>query len=763
MFRRVAGFALAVVMLAALCVVVFPEAVAADMEDDNSAVAKAVASSNHLLIMRKDKNKTIWGKTIAGDDDWVMVATGVTDIAAGDTFFIAVKDGKVYRWNPASEAFPESPYNDLDNVKKVFAGGDRTYAVTGNSSNGLYAWGATSNDEIYLGNDSQGGSATPVSINQNGTIVGSITSVAIGENHVLALADGKLYAWGSRSNGRLGLGDSSIVTGPIRSPQRVGSYSNVTSIAAGSAHSLAVIGGEVFVWGQAFSGQLGGISDADIWVPTFLTSTYDFINANIIKVAAGGVYSVAVSNYGSNTGALFEWGNKAPGFSTPLENSGLSEVKDVFTNGISFFAIARDALFIWSIGEDPVEIPWDIADTILGPGEGTTYKGICPTIDLSMETIDFSDTDFQLRAYSINGGKVWIEYTGSYAAGKNPLKDTFPKLLDKGLKLWLASEYNKSVKPDPTNIAGVEYIKFDALNERPIIPKDIKPAVMYSEGDSSDRTFVMATKVTYKEDRKTITELDELDDDFECTIQAVNGKDKYPDGESWKPLSEWELEIPTTKPAPVYYIRLAPTYDTPASKPVKITPAVYSKAPSYKVNYKTETLKIGVGSLYAVVGPDWNGDYEKVIWLDNHLDENDRGKVISIPINISPYILSGQIMLVKNPAKDYKKPGSETQIIKFAERSQIETTELECANGKMTLDKKKYEVYNAATGKWGSVPKVTSNFNFTIRLKPTAKLTKGVLSGNAASALGTLAITWGEYTDAKGSTKSGIVGATISP
>ena len=763
MFRRIAGFVLAAVMLAALFYAAPPAADAADMEDDNSAVSKAVASSAHVMILRQDKKKTVWEKQISGDEEWAIKAQGITDIAAGDSFFLAVKDGKVYQWNSGTE-FPDEPIGDLTDVTKVFAGYDRCYAVT--KSGVLYAWGG--NDESYLGNGDMGESTIPVII----SISGSVTSVAIGRAHTLAISGGKLFAWGSRTNGKLGLGS---ISSAVKTPTQVGSYSNVTSIAAGSEHSLAVIGGKVYAWGYAALGQLGGAGGVmtEALSPEIVPDSGDFINANIIKVAAGSIYSVAINNT-SGSGVLYEWGNAAPGSSVPVENGDLSEVRDVFTNGLSFFAIARDALYMWTIGNDVTEIPWDVPDTVLGPGEGTTYKGICPEIYLSQEIIDFSKSEFVVKAYSINGGYSWVEYKTPYAAGKDPLKDTFNKLLDNRLTLWLANEYNRSLRPDPTAVEGVEYIKYDPLYKRASMPKEIKPAIMYGgyeDSESGDRTFVIANKVSYKEGKKTITELEALDDEYECTPQIIDGRKKYPDSESWKPVGECDaFEIPISKQeVKAYYVRVAPTEDTPGSKPVLIKPATYSKAPKYKVNYKTETLKIGVKSVYAIKGAEWDGSLEGIVWLDNHVEENDKGKSISIPIKVQGYIEAGGYILVRNPAKDNKKPGSEVQVIQIAERAVMENLVLECANGKAKLETKKYEVRNPTTGRWGAPPKITGSTELTIRLKPTAKIstvkaTKGQLVGNAASEAGKLQITWGEYgKDSRGRPKEGITSATIIP
>jgi trimeric autotransporter adhesin len=99
-------------------------------------------------------------------------------------------------------------------------------------------------------------------------------AVAAGVNHFVALrADGRVIAWGAEDSGQTNV--------PIAG------LSNVTAIAAGAFHNLAVREGIVFGWGSSTSGKL---------VPPS--------GNNFVAVAAGLEHSVALRN----NGTLAAWG-----------------------------------------------------------------------------------------------------------------------------------------------------------------------------------------------------------------------------------------------------------------------------------------------------------------------------------------------------------------------------------------------------------------------------------------------------------------------
>ena len=91
----------------------------------------------------------------------------------------------------------------------------------------------------------------------------SAAAFAADLNHSLAAgSDGKLYAWGSNSNGQLGDGTTTSRTRPVQVALPAGV--SVSAMAAGSFYSLALgSDGKLYAWGNNSSGQLLGDGNND--------------------------------------------------------------------------------------------------------------------------------------------------------------------------------------------------------------------------------------------------------------------------------------------------------------------------------------------------------------------------------------------------------------------------------------------------------------------------------------------------------------------
>lgn len=138
---------------------------------------------------------------------------------------------------------------------------------------------------------------------QTVTNLSNARKVAAGEFHALALrADGTVVAWGSNADGKLGIG---TIGGVFATPQAVTGLTNVTAIAAGLDHALALRGdGTVWAWGQNDVCQLGQNDTTSRGTATQVPSL-----ANVTAIAAGGAHSFALRS----DGAVFAWGWNANG------------------------------------------------------------------------------------------------------------------------------------------------------------------------------------------------------------------------------------------------------------------------------------------------------------------------------------------------------------------------------------------------------------------------------------------------------------------
>lgn len=158
---------------------------------------------------------------------------------------------------------------------------------------------------------------------------GSAVAVAAAAHHTLvACRNGHVYVFGLNKGGRLGLGDDCPQECPL--PRRIMSLKrrHVVAIAAAENHSLCVTGdGMVFAWGSNQFGQLGES-------PNGVTSTTsrslpkqveELKQTPCVAVAAGERHSVALSKEGE----VYVWGNNTSGQLGVSRRSGVQKVQRV--------------------------------------------------------------------------------------------------------------------------------------------------------------------------------------------------------------------------------------------------------------------------------------------------------------------------------------------------------------------------------------------------------------------------------------------------
>ncbi|HEU5453104.1 MAG TPA: hypothetical protein VFU76_14010, partial [Terriglobales bacterium] len=201
---------------------------------------------------------------------------------------------------PASVVAP-SGVGRLSNVMTVAAGRNHSLAVSSDGS--VLAWGL--NGSGQLGN----GTTTPSSVPASVPGVSGAVAVAGGGAHSVALqSDGTVWAWGDGTSGQLGNAGNSVSLTPVQvlGPGAAGVLLDVKAIAAGGAHTLALLsGGVVYAWGSNSNGQLGtgnpGASNTPVQVVGVGGSGF---LSGIVAIAAGKSHSLALRN----DGAVLAWG-----------------------------------------------------------------------------------------------------------------------------------------------------------------------------------------------------------------------------------------------------------------------------------------------------------------------------------------------------------------------------------------------------------------------------------------------------------------------
>jgi alpha-tubulin suppressor-like RCC1 family protein len=253
------------------------------------------------------------GDPLDPNDDTVL--ENVVAVAAGSAHGLAVKsDGTVWTWgydgfgqlgDTATHAGHQSripvQVNDvggagpLTGVADVSGGGLHSLALKSNGT--LYAWGY--NGTGGLGDGGGPDSRIPVQVRGEGGVgfLPTVTSIAAGGEHSLAIAGGTLYAWGLNNHGQVGNGSAAFqVNTPVKVKGEGGAglLTGATDVAAGAHHSLTLTSadGTVWAWGRNEFGSLG--NNAFGGTHTTPVQSVQVIGATLM--ASGDFHSLAVAD-----------------------------------------------------------------------------------------------------------------------------------------------------------------------------------------------------------------------------------------------------------------------------------------------------------------------------------------------------------------------------------------------------------------------------------------------------------------------------------
>jgi alpha-tubulin suppressor-like RCC1 family protein len=158
-------------------------------------------------------------------------------------------------------------------------------------------------------------------------------------------------AWGYNSSSQLGNGTTTI----SRVPGAIAGLSEVTAIAAGGEHSLALLAnGTVKAWGANREGQLGNGTTTSSKVPVAVTGL-----SGVVAIAAGREHSVAllangtVMAWGCNEEGELGGGTKALKSTIPVAVKGLSGVSAIASGGdFSLARLSNGTVMAWGAGDE---------------------------------------------------------------------------------------------------------------------------------------------------------------------------------------------------------------------------------------------------------------------------------------------------------------------------------------------------------------------------------------------------------------------------
>ncbi len=223
-------------------------------------------------------------------------------VAAGDRYSLAsLGDGTVQGWGGKEEGLlgdgagprrmASEPVVGLTGVTALSAGG--SHALAARQDGTVWTWGLNAE-----------GTGSPWTAPAQVQGLTDIVGVAAGAVHNVALGqDGTVWAWGDNGDGQLG--DTTRVSRPI--PVRA-SVNDVSAIAAGPYHTVALRKGVVLVWGRNYFGPMENPPEPSSPTPhTVLSMHHGFGESlrGVTAIAAGGLHSVALHH----DGLVFAWGD----------------------------------------------------------------------------------------------------------------------------------------------------------------------------------------------------------------------------------------------------------------------------------------------------------------------------------------------------------------------------------------------------------------------------------------------------------------------
>jgi hypothetical protein len=228
------------------------------------------------------------------------------NISAGKYYTAAIKrDGSLWAWGnndheqlglgDATNRNSPVRVGSLLNWNKVACAQYHTVATKTDGS--LWAWGYNNQGQLGLGDIANRNS--PVQVGS--LLTWKNVACYVSDFTVATQTDGSLWAWGSNSNGELGLGH----VFPRNSPVQVGTLLTWNNVAAGYHYAVATkTDGSLWAWGYNGDGQLG-LGDivsrsSPVQVGTLLTWN---------KIACGEFSTMATKTDGS----LWTWGNNSNG------------------------------------------------------------------------------------------------------------------------------------------------------------------------------------------------------------------------------------------------------------------------------------------------------------------------------------------------------------------------------------------------------------------------------------------------------------------
>lgn len=207
------------------------------------------------------------------------------------------------------------------NIEKMFIAQWHTCVL---STDGLmYCWGRNNFGQLGDGTTTD----SPVAIQVGGALAGKVITDIGGTRDVsCAIAEGKIYCWGSNSSGTTGRNTASgntttpsLVTAGNTSSTLPTNYTATALSTSGSRSWLmcAIAGGKAYCWGQNTIGSVGDNTTTQRNLPTKVFDGGVLAGRTVTAISQDGYYSDPSGGYAHvcviASGAVFCWGENGSG------------------------------------------------------------------------------------------------------------------------------------------------------------------------------------------------------------------------------------------------------------------------------------------------------------------------------------------------------------------------------------------------------------------------------------------------------------------
>ena len=231
------------------------------------------------------------------------------------------------------------------------AAGGANYVISVKTDGTLWGWGSNASGQLGLGNTTNYSSPKQIGALTTWAYVGTSSNGSAGASFAIK-TDGTLWSWGSNSNGRLGLDNTTSYS----SPKQVGALANWLKVTSGSYCNFAVAiktDGTMWSWGSNNNGQLGISSTYNQSSPVQIGALTSWANVSI-----GFAFAMAIKT----DGTLWAWGANNQGQqglgnttarSSPIQVGALtawSKVSCGFQSDGAFTQAIRTNGTLWSWG-----------------------------------------------------------------------------------------------------------------------------------------------------------------------------------------------------------------------------------------------------------------------------------------------------------------------------------------------------------------------------------------------------------------------------